>query len=61
MGRKKKLRKSIASFEDRIEEHEKKIELFGSENYAVKAYWETENERFRREIKKRRKKLRLDR
>ena len=51
MGKKKKIEKSIESFEKRIKEHEKKIEGYKNtdgKNYALIEYWEKEIEKFKK-------------
>ena len=51
MGRKKKIKKSIESFQKRIEEHEKKKEDYansGGKDYALLDYWEKEIERLKK-------------
>ncbi|MBI2629718.1 hypothetical protein HYW76_01325 [Candidatus Pacearchaeota archaeon] len=51
MGKKKKILKSIDSFEERIKEHEKKIEDYeqaGGKDYSLIEYWEKEIETFKK-------------
>ncbi len=51
MGKKKKIEKSIDSFEKRIKEHEKKIEDYRNtdgKNYTLIEYWEKEIEKFKK-------------
>jgi len=51
MGWKKKLKKSIESFQKRIEEHEKKKEEYvksGGKDYSLLGYWEKEIERLKK-------------
>lgn len=51
MGWKKKVKKSIESFEQRVKEHEKKKEEYiksGGKDYSLVGYWEKEIEKFKR-------------
>ncbi len=58
MGKNKKLRKSIESFEERIKEHERKIEEYeGEEDSPIIDYWEKEIKNFKNEKKEREGKL----
>lgn len=58
MGKNKKLRKSIESFEKRIKEHEEKIEGFESADSFLKDYWEKEIVHFRKLKQEKEQKLR---
>lgn len=63
MGKKKKIAKSIETFEKRIKEHERKIEEYekaGGKNYKLIAYWEKEKEKFRKQKEEEEKKLEKD-
>ncbi len=58
MGKNKKLKKSIESFEERIKEHERKIEEFeGEEDSPIINYWEKEIKQFKKEKEERERKL----
>jgi len=57
MGDKKKIRKSIESFEKRIEEHKLKIEGYGGKKDYLKKYWEDEIKVFKRQKEEEEKKL----
>ncbi|MEK6823431.1 MAG: hypothetical protein AABY06_00190 [Nanoarchaeota archaeon] len=53
MGKNKKLKKSIESFEKRIKEHEEKIKEFeGKEDSPLINYWEKEKGRTGEKVKK---------
>ena len=61
MGWKKKIKKRIESFQERIEEHEKKKEEYiksGGKDYKLVEYWEDEIERLKRFKKEKEDKLR---
>lgn len=52
MGKKKKIIKSIESFEKRIKEHEEKIgdyKKINGKDYSLIEYWEDEIERLRKQ------------
>lgn len=60
MGKRKKVRKSIESYQKRIEEHEKKIKGYkegGGRDYALVGYWEKEKEGFEKKKKEEEEKL----
>ena len=57
MGKNKKLRKSIESFEERIKEHEKKIKEHIDENNFLMEYWEKEIKHFKRKKEEQERKL----
>ena len=51
MGWKKKVKKSVKTFEKRIKEHENKVEKYkkeGGKNQELIDYWEEEIERFKK-------------
>ena len=54
---KKRIGKSIESFDKLIEEHRKKIEEFGNDKEYLTSYWEKQIEGFEKEREKARKKL----
>lgn len=59
MGKNKKLRKSIESFEQRIKEHENKIEEYeGKEDSPLINYWEKEIKNFKEKREEQKRKLR---
>ena len=60
MGKNKKLRKSIESFEKRIKEHENKIEEYSGENNFLINYWEKEIKNFKKKKGERERKLMKD-
>jgi hypothetical protein len=49
MGKKRKIKKSIQSFQKRIEEHEKKIEEYNGPKKYLIDYWKGEIERFKKQ------------
>ena len=57
MGKKKKIEKSIASFEKQKEEHIKKIEIYEGKNSTLIPYWEKEIAEIEEKIKKQKEKL----
>lgn len=61
MGWKKKVKKNIKSFEERIQEHKKKKEEYinsGGKDYKLVEYWEDEIERLKKFKKEKEDKLR---
>ncbi len=51
MGKKKKIEKSIKSFEKQIKKHKEKLENYqtaGGKDYALIDYWEQEIERLKK-------------
>ncbi len=54
---KKRIEKSIESYDERIKEHQEKIENYGGPNDYVVKYWEKEIEKLKREKEKDEKKL----
>ena len=57
MKNKKRIEKSIDSYDKLIEEHEEKIEKFGDEKPWLKNYWEREIETLEKNKEKQEKKL----
>lgn len=58
MGKNKKLKKSIESFEQRIKEHEEKIMKYkGDENSPIINYWEKEIKNFKKKKEERERKI----
>ena len=57
MGKNKKLRKSIESFDKKIKEHEEKIEEYSGENNFLINYWEKEIKNFKKSKEEKEKKL----
>ncbi len=58
MGKNKKLKKSIESFEKRIKEHEEKIrEYEGEEDSPLINYWEKEIKNFKKKKEEQKRKL----
>lgn len=63
MGKKKKIMKSIESFEKRIKEHEAKIKEYeesGGKDETLIGYWQEEIERFRKFKKEKEEKIGKD-
>ncbi len=57
MANKKKIRKSIESYDEKIKEHEEKINNHqDKEDYVIK-YWEKEIDEFKRKKQEKEKKL----
>jgi hypothetical protein len=57
MVKKKKIKKSIESYGERIREHEDKIKNYsGEEDYLI-GYWEKEIEEFKKKKKEKEEKL----
>jgi len=57
MANKKKIRKSIESYDEKIKEHEEKINHHqDKEDYIIK-YWEKEIDEFKRKKQEKEKKL----
>lgn len=48
MGKKKKIKKSIESFDKVIKEHEEKIKEYTGKNYALIDYWKKEIAQFKK-------------
>lgn len=57
MGKNKKLKKSIESFEERIREHKRKIEEDDGKNDFLTNYWEKEIKNFKKKKKEQERKL----
>ena len=57
MKNKKKIKKSIDSYDKIIEEHEHKIKKFGDEKPWLKNYWENQIEEFKHQKEKEKIKL----
>ena len=57
MKSKKRIKKSIESFDKLIKEHKEKIEKFGNERSWLKDYWEKQIEEFENQKEKVKKKL----
>ncbi len=57
MGKNKKIKKAIKSFEEQIKKHEKKISEYGGKKDHLKEYWKKEIKDFERQKKKREKEL----
>ena len=60
MGKSKKIKKSIESFEERIKEHENKIKEYRDKDgrdETLIGYWQEEIERFKRFKKEKEEKL----
>jgi hypothetical protein len=58
MKSKKRIEKSIKSYDELIKEHEEKIEKFGDEKPWLKNYWENQIEEFEHQKEIEEKKLR---
>jgi hypothetical protein len=58
MKSKKKIEKSVESFERLIEEHKEKIEKYGNEQPWLTDYWGKQIEEFEKQKEKEKKKLR---
>ena len=58
MGRKKRLRKGVATLKETIEKHKQKVRDYQGKNYALIEYWKGEIERLEDEKKDRERKLR---
>ena len=57
MKSKKKIKKSIDSYDKIIEEHKQKIEKFGDEKPWLKNYWKNQIEEFEHQKEKEERKL----
>ena len=60
MVSKKKLKKSIESFEERIKEHKEKIKTYSGEKNFLIEYWEKEINGFVKKIEKKKSRLGKD-
>jgi hypothetical protein len=58
MGKKKKLIKSIKSFEKQIEKHRQKIREYEGKDYVLKGYWKKEIEEREKQKKEKEERLR---
>lgn len=60
MGKKKKIKGAIESFEKQIKEHEKKILEYGGKKNYLKDYWRKEITAYKKKKEKLEKKLRKE-
>lgn len=60
MGKKKKIEKSLRSYEKQKDLHKKKIETLGGKKPHLRWYWEKEIEEMDRQIIESKKKLKLN-
>ena len=57
MGKKRKIKKGIESYDEQIEKHKQKIAEYTGTNYALIDYWKKEIERYENEKTKEKRKI----